>query len=278
MDEYLLEINDLRRRIAKLKFENASVVIIEELEAQLRILRATYESATRLFSAGERNSRYPETDRAPGDRVTVARCATPPVAGGGLAPAIVAAAGLHRRSGEPRYRVCRRAPAGAVLWAVALHLGHPDRADPDLPDGRLLHRRAVGRPPARRSAALSVDRRSGPAHGSHPDRVQADLVDCPEWLRASLRPACARDLALCDRAFCRARDPARHGVALRDPASDSAAGNGRQRGGRRLRPLDAGQHPGHVSAGLLADPYVRNATDDICPRVSPGCNLDRRPL
>ena len=57
MDEYLLEINDLRRRIAKLKFENASVVIIEELEAQLRILRAIYESATALFSAGERNSR-----------------------------------------------------------------------------------------------------------------------------------------------------------------------------------------------------------------------------
>jgi hypothetical protein len=51
MDEYMLEINDLRRRIAKLKFENASVVIIEELEAQLRILRAIYDSATGLFSA-----------------------------------------------------------------------------------------------------------------------------------------------------------------------------------------------------------------------------------
>src|ERR1700720_1625682 len=57
MDEYVLEINDLRRRIAKLKFEGGSVIIIEELEAQLRILKAIYESATGLFSAGERNSR-----------------------------------------------------------------------------------------------------------------------------------------------------------------------------------------------------------------------------
>lgn len=53
MDEYLLEINDLRRRIAKLKFERASLTIIEELEAQLRILRAIYDSATALFGAGE---------------------------------------------------------------------------------------------------------------------------------------------------------------------------------------------------------------------------------
>jgi hypothetical protein len=57
MDEYLLEINDLRRRIAKLKFERASVVIIEELEAQLRILKAIYESATGLFTAGQRDRR-----------------------------------------------------------------------------------------------------------------------------------------------------------------------------------------------------------------------------
>jgi hypothetical protein len=55
MDEYLLEINDLRRRIAKLKFERASVVIIEELEAQLRILKAIYDSATGLFAAGEKD-------------------------------------------------------------------------------------------------------------------------------------------------------------------------------------------------------------------------------
>jgi hypothetical protein len=57
MDEYLLEINDLRRRIAKLKFERGSVVIIEELEAQLRILKAIYESATGLFSAGQQDRR-----------------------------------------------------------------------------------------------------------------------------------------------------------------------------------------------------------------------------
>src|SRR5260370_38174039 len=57
MDEYMLEINELRRRIAKLKFEHASVTIIEELDAQLRILRSIYDSATALFAAGETDSR-----------------------------------------------------------------------------------------------------------------------------------------------------------------------------------------------------------------------------
>jgi hypothetical protein len=53
MDEYMVEINELHRRIAKLKFEKASATIIEELEAQLRILRALYGSATALHAAGE---------------------------------------------------------------------------------------------------------------------------------------------------------------------------------------------------------------------------------
>ena len=53
----MLEINDLRRRIAKLKFDHASVVIIEELEAQLGILKAIYDSAAGLYTAGEQNRR-----------------------------------------------------------------------------------------------------------------------------------------------------------------------------------------------------------------------------
>jgi hypothetical protein len=57
MDEYMVEINELRRRVAKLKFERASVTIIEELEAQLRILRSIYDAATALFAAGETDSR-----------------------------------------------------------------------------------------------------------------------------------------------------------------------------------------------------------------------------
>src|SRR5260370_7493010 len=57
MHAEMLEINDPRHRIAKLQFERASVVISEELEAQLRILKALYDSATGLFSAGEKNPR-----------------------------------------------------------------------------------------------------------------------------------------------------------------------------------------------------------------------------
>jgi hypothetical protein len=57
MDEYQLEINDLRRRIARLKFERASLIIIEELEAQLRILKAIYDSASALYGAGDDDPR-----------------------------------------------------------------------------------------------------------------------------------------------------------------------------------------------------------------------------
>ncbi len=53
----MLEINDLRRRIAKLKFERASATIIEELEAQLRILKAIYDSTLGLYAAGEKDRR-----------------------------------------------------------------------------------------------------------------------------------------------------------------------------------------------------------------------------
>jgi hypothetical protein len=63
MDEYQLEINDLRRRIAKLKFEHASVVVIEELEAQLRILRAIYDSANALFASGQKDRRLQSSFR-----------------------------------------------------------------------------------------------------------------------------------------------------------------------------------------------------------------------
>ena len=50
MDEYTIEMNDLRRQIAKLKFERADLALIEELEAQLRILRAIYNAAVELHA------------------------------------------------------------------------------------------------------------------------------------------------------------------------------------------------------------------------------------
>ena len=55
MDEYLLEINEIRRRLAKLKLERAPQVVIDELESQLRILRAIYDASWRLFLNGEQD-------------------------------------------------------------------------------------------------------------------------------------------------------------------------------------------------------------------------------
>src|SRR5690349_13234175 len=107
----------------------------------------TSESAAgyRSMIRPSRAAAYPETDRAPRDRIRVGPSATTPVAGCGPTAPFVAPTGLHRRAREPGHRVRRGAPAGALLWTVAVHLGHPDRADPDLPDGRLLRRRPVGR-------------------------------------------------------------------------------------------------------------------------------------
>lgn len=51
MDEYTVEMNDLRRQIARLKFERADLALIEELEAQLRILRAIYNATVQLHAA-----------------------------------------------------------------------------------------------------------------------------------------------------------------------------------------------------------------------------------
>ena len=51
-DEYLLEINELRRRIVKLKLARGPKAVIEELEAQLRILQALYDAAWRLYEYG----------------------------------------------------------------------------------------------------------------------------------------------------------------------------------------------------------------------------------
>src|SRR3989442_13317519 len=123
----------------------------------------TSERAARYRSITARRGApaYPETDLAPRDRIRAGTCATHPIAGLGLARPVVAASGLHRRAGEPGHRVCRGALAGAILWAVLVHLGDADRADPDLPDDRLLRRGPPGRPAPRRETALSVCRAGG---------------------------------------------------------------------------------------------------------------------
>jgi hypothetical protein len=66
MDEYTLEINELRRRIAKLKFDRAPVDVIEELEAQLRILKAIYDATWSVYQEGERDSNLPARFKALG--------------------------------------------------------------------------------------------------------------------------------------------------------------------------------------------------------------------
>jgi hypothetical protein len=53
MDEYQIEIRALRRTLARLKAEKAKEELIEEYEAELRILVSLYRAATETFERGQ---------------------------------------------------------------------------------------------------------------------------------------------------------------------------------------------------------------------------------
>ena len=57
MDEYQIEIGEIRRQLAKLRADEAPARIIEDYEAQLRILQALYRSALETFAGGETDRR-----------------------------------------------------------------------------------------------------------------------------------------------------------------------------------------------------------------------------
>jgi len=60
MDEYLLEIENIRRTLNRLKVERAQAALIEEYELEVRNLTALYEAAQETHAAGERDRRLPE--------------------------------------------------------------------------------------------------------------------------------------------------------------------------------------------------------------------------
>ena len=66
MDEYQLEIQDIRRTLLRLKADKAAEELIEEYEAELRNLVALYQAATDTFGQGGRQPRLP--DAAEGER------------------------------------------------------------------------------------------------------------------------------------------------------------------------------------------------------------------
>lgn len=53
MDEYQLEIQATRRKLARLKADKADAALIEEYEAELRNLVALYQAAQETLAAGE---------------------------------------------------------------------------------------------------------------------------------------------------------------------------------------------------------------------------------
>jgi hypothetical protein len=61
VDEYQIEIRQIRRTLARLKAEKAREELIEEYEAELRILVALYQAATETFEFG---ARWPSLPRA----------------------------------------------------------------------------------------------------------------------------------------------------------------------------------------------------------------------
>ncbi len=57
MDEYALEVDSLRRTLARLRVEEAASPLIDEYEVELRILVALYEAATRTLEARDGDPR-----------------------------------------------------------------------------------------------------------------------------------------------------------------------------------------------------------------------------
>ena len=53
MDEWQLEMQEIQRNISGLRARDGDPVIIDELEAELRILEAFYVTAWEVFEAGE---------------------------------------------------------------------------------------------------------------------------------------------------------------------------------------------------------------------------------
>jgi hypothetical protein len=57
VDEYQLEIQSIRSTLTRLRADEADPELIEEYEAELRILMALYEAATTTLEAGLRDER-----------------------------------------------------------------------------------------------------------------------------------------------------------------------------------------------------------------------------
>jgi hypothetical protein len=57
VDEYQLEIQSIRSTLNRLRADEADPELIEEYEAELRILMALYTAATEVLEAGEQDAR-----------------------------------------------------------------------------------------------------------------------------------------------------------------------------------------------------------------------------
>ncbi len=57
MDEYQLEIQSIRSTLTRLRADEADPELIEEYEAELRILQELYVAATQTFRAGHADTR-----------------------------------------------------------------------------------------------------------------------------------------------------------------------------------------------------------------------------
>jgi hypothetical protein len=59
VDEYQLEIQSLRRTLARLRDEDADSALIEEYETEYRNLSSLYRAASETFAADQREPRLP---------------------------------------------------------------------------------------------------------------------------------------------------------------------------------------------------------------------------
>ena len=55
MDEWQLEMDEIKRRLGELKAHAGDLIIIDALEAELRILNSLYVTSLEVFEAGQRD-------------------------------------------------------------------------------------------------------------------------------------------------------------------------------------------------------------------------------
>ena len=148
-------------------------------------------------------------------------------------------------------------------------MGRAHRPDPRLPLGGLRDRRPPRRQTSAGRGAVPDHSVGRPVDRHHPAGQLPHPADLAAGFQRGQRRPRSGHAPRGGRAVRGARDLARLRQPFRNPPVAARRGDRRQHGRPRLRAFHRGQHPGHLPAGLLVHPDLRDAPDarGIRPRA-----------